>query len=454
MHRRILKSIGVLILIAMAGWLIVSTNSTDLSAGRKYPHRIPVRFWHMWTAEWKGVIDDICEDFNKSQDKYEVIPLSIPSGEGQADSKFLLAVAGGDPPDVMAQWSPVIPKWVESELILPLDGMMSPADRKYFDENAFPVAKKLGVYKGKLYGLPTGVDIEACYYMPSHFREVGLNPDHFPATLEELSAYADKLNKKDKDGRLIRVGFMPTDWNEFVQGFGKGFYDWQTNKLTIDTPGNLTALKFLADERKRLGWDNVQRFQAGIGGMNGGGASWPFITGSYSILVDGQWRVEQMAKYAPDLEYRTAPLPPPAGGHKNYSWGNGNFVVIPRGSKCKEGAWEFAKFFAGMGNPDRAAKHAISGGWLPVFRTDAQAPRYQNYLKKHPQFRTFVNLMGSEWVQPSPPIPYYMYFRDRRIRLEDQVLRGLLSPEKAIKKLDDDVKAEKARRKEFGYHDD
>jgi multiple sugar transport system substrate-binding protein len=47
----------------------------------------------MWTAEWKVVVERICDRFNKSQDRYEVIPLSVPGTA--ADSKFLLAAADG-----------------------------------------------------------------------------------------------------------------------------------------------------------------------------------------------------------------------------------------------------------------------------------------------------------------------------------------------------------------------
>ncbi len=34
--------------------------------------RKKVRFWHMWTAEWKDVVDRIVDRFNKSQSEYEV----------------------------------------------------------------------------------------------------------------------------------------------------------------------------------------------------------------------------------------------------------------------------------------------------------------------------------------------------------------------------------------------
>src|SRR5512137_1096284 len=92
-------ALGVL---AVAGfifaWFASSAQGEKSFSGtglQKYPDRKPVRFWHMWTANWKDVVEDICKRFNESQTEYEVIPLSVP---GQAsDSKFLLAVAGGDP---------------------------------------------------------------------------------------------------------------------------------------------------------------------------------------------------------------------------------------------------------------------------------------------------------------------------------------------------------------------
>ncbi len=45
---------------------------------RKYPDRVPVRMWHMWTAEWREVVEKIVDRYNESQTTYEVIPLSVP----------------------------------------------------------------------------------------------------------------------------------------------------------------------------------------------------------------------------------------------------------------------------------------------------------------------------------------------------------------------------------------
>src|SRR5262245_38391223 len=90
------------VLLAAAAVAAVAWLAWPRPPRRAYPGRIPVRFWHMWTAESEQVVERIVDRFNRSQDRYEVIPLSIPSRG--ADTKFLLSVVGGDPPDCMAEW--------------------------------------------------------------------------------------------------------------------------------------------------------------------------------------------------------------------------------------------------------------------------------------------------------------------------------------------------------------
>ena len=70
------KAFIALAVIAVLG--MVFSWAVSGGSRRKYPDRTPVRFWHMWTAEWKVVDEDICDRINESQDEYEVIPLSVP----------------------------------------------------------------------------------------------------------------------------------------------------------------------------------------------------------------------------------------------------------------------------------------------------------------------------------------------------------------------------------------
>ncbi len=438
-------ALGILVLAGL-----VLSFALPKPAERAYPDRIPVRLWHMWTAEWKTVVDEIVARFNESQDTYEVIALSIPA-TGGADTKFVLAVAGGDPPDVMAQWNPVIPSWVDSGLLRPLDELMPPEQWETLRQEMYPVARKIGIYRGRLYGVTTGLNILACFYHPAHFREAGLDPDAFPTSLEELFEVGKRLERFD--GRnLTRMGFLPQPLAHNATLFGDGFYDWHRGEVTVFTPENLRAVEVFAEQRARLGYDNVARFQAGTNQDSFAGG-WPFIGGHYSICVDGQWRVEQIARYAPQLEYRTAPVPPPKGGRARAGFSNGNFMVIPKGARCPEGAWEFIKFWSGIENPERAAELYVMAGWLPLKPDIARAPAYQAYLRKYPQFQTFVDLLPSENIQTAAPVPYSTYLADRITRANDMSLRGLLTPEQALRELEKEVRQEQERRREFGYVD-
>ena len=52
---RLLKS-GLVVAALLCGLLIFIVPEPR---ARAYPQRTPVRFWHMWTGEWKDVICDV-----------------------------------------------------------------------------------------------------------------------------------------------------------------------------------------------------------------------------------------------------------------------------------------------------------------------------------------------------------------------------------------------------------
>ncbi|HZO88109.1 MAG TPA: ABC transporter substrate-binding protein [Chthonomonadaceae bacterium] len=436
--------------LGMAAALGLSGCWSD-GARRAYPDRIPVRFWHMWTAEWQAVVERIADRFNRSQARYEVVPLSVPASG--ADAKYLLAITGGDPPDVMAQWNPVLPTWAENGALTSLDELMTPAERAWTERETYPVFRRAGIFRGRRYAMPLGPNISACFYRPDHFRKAGLDPDRFPEDLETLVQWADRLHQFDRSGQLKRIGFLPQYFTQFAPLFGGGFYDERTGALTLNTPPNRRALTFLADYRRKLGFGNVIRFTSGLAGDTSGGVDWPFLSGAYSITQDGQWRIEQLEKFAPHLEYRTAPLPPPAGGRRLAGWATSDMLLVPRGSRQPQGAWEFIKFWSGLERPERAAEFYLWGGWLPIADAIAYAPVYQSYIQKHPALRTFLELAASPNLVAPPPVPFQAYLVDHISRAEDLAVRGTRPPEQALVGLEADIAKERARRKELGYAD-
>lgn len=406
-----------------------------------------VTFWHQLGGEWLGPMNSIIETFNRSQNEYEINPLLISDTE--ADSKMMLSTVGGLPPDVILIWTQATSEWADSGLLQPLDAFMTPSDMSWYKNDTYPVVRKSGWFKGRLYGIVMGFDLWVCYYRPDHFREAGLDPDHFPETLEELVEVGSKLHKIEPNGNITRMGFMPNGFQTFTPLFGGGFYDEATGELTLNTPENLRCLTFLAECRKRLGFDKVIGFEAGL--STDDGASWPFIKGNFSIIAEGEWRVEQLRQYGPQVEYRTIPTPPPKGGKQKASFSMTNFLVMPKGARQPRGAWEFIKFWAGFGNPAAAAPYYPVLGWMPLAPAVAVAPVYQEWLGKVPQYRSFLDVAASNNIRITPPVPFQLYLMDQVKKTDDAVSRGTMTPELALERLEHDVAHERARRRKLGY---
>jgi multiple sugar transport system substrate-binding protein len=443
---RVLRIAMLTVLAALIVWLYVKPpQSAKDVAGRRYPNRIPVRFWHMWSAEWKDVVDRIVDRYNQSQSRYEVIALSVP---GAADSKFLLGAMGGDPPDLMAQWNPVIPTWAQGGMLTPFEEIMTPDERKKFETESYPIVRRVGQYRGKTYGFPIGLQVKGVFYLPDDFRAAGIR--EFPKTWETLVALSERLTQRDSNGNITRLGFLPGAWAETAPLFGGGMYDFRKDRLSLDAPENLEALKALVAIRKRDGYDSVNRFQSGLNTSSFSGG-WPFIGGAYTAAVDGPWRVEQIAKYAPNLNYATALVPPPKGGIAGAGLGSGNFMIIPRSAKEKQGAWDFIKYWSGLTDPLTAAQFYVWGGWLPPSDAVANAPIYRDYIRKHPQFGTFVEAIKSPNIQAQPPVAYQVFINDTVTKEEDRALRGEITPEQAVRDLEQAVDQEIARRHRLGY---
>lgn len=443
----LLRWLGVLAAVAALALLLVTRSRMLDAAHPATAARIPVYYWHMWSGQWQPTMEKVVADFNASQTKYKVIPLQVPYAS--ADSKFLMSVAGGSPPDVMTQWTQAISTWSQDGVLSPLDTRMTPAEKQFFLHGTYPYVHQNGWYKGHLYGMVINADVYACYYRPDQFRAAGLDPDHFPKTLEALTADSRKLDQKDNTGRYTRLGFLPQTFTNYVPSFGGGFYDAATGRAALDTPANLRAMTYLVDTSQKLGFDKVRRFNSGLKSQNG--AQWPFIDGSFSVALDGEWRVKQLADFAPGLEYRVAPLPPPAGGKALASFSVTGFLTIPAGAKHAEGAWEFMKFWSGLDHPEQAAKYNVSFSWLPTSPAMAQSPDYVAFLKQYPQYKTFVALAASPNIETTPPVPYQLFLMDRISAVDDLAARGTLTPVQALEKLKSDTNKELQRRKELNY---
>ncbi len=440
MVRAWLNGIIALAVIGLLAWG-PEHSQRELKSGR-----IPIIFWHMWNEkEWKDAVERIVKRFNDSQTEYEVIPLAVPPDD--AETKFLLADSGGDPPDLVSQWMPILGVWSDRGLVQPVEDVMTPPEKAQFYRESYPIIKRHAVYKGKIMAIIAGVDVHAVYYRLDDLKEVGRDENHLPQTLEELTELGHQLDRRDADGRLRRVGFLPQNFENFAPSFGPTYTD--DGPIDMKCSSNLAALNYIYGEEKRLGFDNVTRFissQPADVGINA-----PMISGNFSIVLDGRWRVKQIDTYAPDLKYTVGPLPPPQGGLVGGSYTNANLLLIPRGTKHALGAWKFMKFWIGFDDPEVGSVNVADMAWLPYGPKVAAAKGYQAYLKKYPKFRPFLDLMSSPNLATPPSGPLEAYILDQMQQANDAVNHGSATPAEALDKLDESVKKEAIHQRGLGH---
>jgi multiple sugar transport system substrate-binding protein len=412
----------------------------ESAAGRR-----EVVFWHFWGGKDRRVVEEIVDRFNASQTEHFVRAIAMPGNN--VDLKFFLGVAGGQPPDVVNQDDPIVADWAARGALLPLDELGSPAEVAALDTWLFPAARAIGSYRNRLYALCNGLDIRALYYDERVLEEFGLRP---PGTLDELDAIAQRIapatgpnhgGAGDNRQPIQRYGFLPDPRRIWAWGivFGGQFYDPATGQITSDSRPIQRAFEWMASYGERYGHEQVIRYRKSDQALPG--AAFPLLERRYALVMDGQWRVAEVAAAVaaarkngePEPRIGVVPLPPPVGGVERAGWVNGNFFVVPRGGHNSAGAWQFMKFWSGLdGHAADAAQACAAGGWIPAGKEVVEQPAFQDYLRAYPLFRTFVDLAASPNEVPTPAIPGAQYFQDEISRAAEDALAGRLPPRAAL----------------------
>ncbi|MEO1498091.1 MAG: extracellular solute-binding protein [Planctomycetota bacterium] len=391
-----------------------------------------VVFWHFWGGRDRPVVDDVIRRFNESQADYRVRGVAMPGAN--LDLKVFLSLAGGDPPDLLNHDDPIIADWAVRGALTSLDTLASGEEIADLDAWLLPTARELSRYDGRYYALVNGIDIRALYYNKTWLEELGLAP---PTTLEELDRIAEAIAPADR-GLADRAGYLPDPRRLWAWGpvFGGAFEDASAtgaDRVTLANPQVADALRWMASYADRYGADRVASFRTGDQALTG--ATFPLLADRrYAAIMDGQWRVRDIAEARersrqrgePFDQIRVTPLPPPDGGVADAGWVNGNFFVVPRGAKRADGAWEFMKFWVGLGGREaEAAETAAAGGWIPPSRSVIDEPRYQQLLQEEPLLRVFVRLAASKAQRPTPVMPGGgVYYREVVAAAQDVVYRG------------------------------
>jgi len=313
--------------------------------------RVVLDYWEKWTGDEAAAMKQVVDRFNDSQSRIHV-RYFITAG---IDQKALIAIAGGDPPDIVGLYNYNIPLYAETGAILPLDELGSPEATGLgrYAQGVRPILThpdRSGALRQ--FACPNTGGTLALYYNAGAFREAGLDPTRPPRTISELDEFAEKLDRRTTGGEYQRLGFTPTEpgWWPWAWGpyFGGTLTDAAARHATIDSPECLSAFSWIRNAAERLAPSLVSRFGAGWGGSYDSPFN-AFIRGEVAMILQGPWLANVINRVNPTLDYGVAPFPiadalAPIAQAGPVGLVEADTICIPRGSKDPEAAMEFIAY--------------------------------------------------------------------------------------------------------------
>ncbi len=351
----------VALVSAVSWWTYRSVHEEDRDS------RETIVLWAGWLLgdDIYGAIDR----FEKLHPQYRVIASTGTAQDATGDAQRLLsAIAGGVPPDVVFFDRFAVGEWASRhalEDLTPYIAAQDPTDPERLDlRDYYPWAVEEASYRPpgskaerRVFGIPTIADARMLYANLDLLQQEGLTDAHgqpkLPKTWSDLRQYANRLSRYrvpgKRDSGLVRVGFAPAYGDSFLYMYafeaGGHLLSEDGLRATMDAPPVVRALRFMTDVYDDLG--GVQQVDAFQQSFQNGPLD-PFVTGQVAMKIDGNWYLETLGDWKPDMNFAVAPAPMPedelAKGRAPVTWASGWAFVVPATSRHKTGAFELIRY--------------------------------------------------------------------------------------------------------------
>lgn len=324
------------------------------------------------------LVDKLVTDFQVEHPEIKVN--AIYSGNySDTMTKAMTALKGGTPPHMSVILSTEIFTLIDNDAIVAFDDLASSdADKKWMN-SFYPALMENARTDNKTWSIPFQRSTIVMYYNKDAFKKAGLDPEHAPATWEELVEMGKKLTVKDAQGKVKQWG---------VKIPSTGYPYWMFGALTrqnsevlmngngtetyFNKPGVVKALSFWQDLGKKhkimpegtIEWGTLRS---------------DFLEQKTAIMWHSTGNLTAVKKNA-KFDFGVAMLP--AGLERGTPTGGGNFYVF-KNSNAEERAAALT-FIKWMTQPERTAMWSIGTGYLGT-RADAyDTDALKKYVQEFP----------------------------------------------------------------------
>jgi len=385
------KALLALALLAYAVILAACGGGEEKEQGAQTPTGpIKIALWHSETAANQESIQRLVDRFNASQSEVQA-EVAFQGGYIDQLNKTVASLGTSNAPNIVLQDANHTQFLIDSGAVVPVQTFVDQEDYDLsdFDQKAVDFC----TINGQLYTMPFTISVPMIFYNKLPFQEVGLDPEHAPATLEEVQAASEKLLKKDSAGNVTRSGIVLeiNDW-----------YVWQIHALQGELAvnngngreGRATEAIFNGPTGQRLftWWNdmikqglafNVGRNPNGIDNFMALASGRAVMTLTASSALRSV--VDVLEKGMEGVELGTGLFPGFADGKGGPEMaGLFLWILDDRPKEEQEAAWKLVKWLM---EPEQQADWFAGSGYLPVSQSAYELPPAQQVMEQYPHFR-------------------------------------------------------------------
>lgn len=395
---------------------------------------VTFEFWHGMGSQQGGIVNDLADQFNDSQDKYRVVPI-YQGNYNSLSQKLIASLYARRNPAISQMYPGSITRFYKYGFLKPVQEFMGedpafgPEElQDYFDvmieENILRHPK---TNEKELVTLPFNKSVYVLYANQTLMEELGWHEP--PKTWDEFAQLASDMTLIPEGASTpTRYGFAARPYIEdfTVQALSAGtqLYDEEKNEILVDSPAAAEALAFLHDltsggqGRSQLGYVDSDY----LNGPFGSGKIGMFIASTasfrYNDMAVGNAFI-WMAYRVPSRDEQTV--------GKTLMQGTNVGIFNNRPEQELQGAWEFMKFIT---TPEATAYWAMNTGYMPVRKSTRELPEFQQYLQDDPRYANALATL--DYAAFEPRRMFWESVRDAVTRETESVLLGRKSVQQAL----------------------
>lgn len=203
-------------------------------------------------------------------------------------------------------------------------------------------------YEGRAYGFPANVAANAIWINKELFDQAGVPCPKGPMTWEQFVPLAQKLTRRDSNGRVQQYGFMfdfRDAWMHFALQWGGRFYSEDGTRCVADSPEAIQATQFMYDliYKYHVSPTPVEESAMATQGGWGSGVITFFGGAKAAMALGGRWWLCTLRDYK---NLRLGAFESPHGPKRVFR-GYGKGVIINRNSPRREDAFKFLLYMNG-----------------------------------------------------------------------------------------------------------